>query len=153
LAPGLSAYVGFVIKPFSVAVQFHAVPSAAASAAGAGGLKTRLLTGGLVACVRLDLPIPKLAAVLPICVLGELGQFQALGNEPGPAEGFFGGAGGRLGVEIPLGSGFYINAAADLLWTLQSSLVTSSVLFLPSMAPGAVRGAAGGGSVGVGYAW
>jgi hypothetical protein len=150
---GLSAELGFVgARYFSVAGQFHAVPSATATGPTAGGLKTALVTGGLLACVRLDLPIPKLATVVPICVLGEAGWVELqTARVLSTAGGVSLGGGGRIGGEVAIGRA-YVSVLADLLWAMQPS---------PDQRPGAsgvpgsgyLKGPAGGGGVAVGYAF
>jgi len=151
---GLSAELGFVgARYFSLAGQVHAVPSVTATGPSAGGLKTALVTGGLLACVRLDLPIPKLAAVLPICVLGEAGWVElqtarALSNAGGVSLS----GGGRIGAEVAIGSAVYVSLSADLLAAMQPSPDQSQGPSGP-VSSGYLKGFAGGAGAAVGYSF
>jgi hypothetical protein len=111
---GLTVDAGFKLPLFSLAAQFHAVPSAAAVAPASSAL----YAGGLVACVRADGQISALALVFALCGLGEVGEIQNAGTGnygATPNKNPFGGGGGRVEVEFPIGRRVYIRAAGDFL--------------------------------------
>jgi hypothetical protein len=123
-AMGISADVGFRISSYSLAVQFHALPSATQGSGSTSSGNATLVAAGLVACWRIDAQIKAQMFVLAGCGLGEGGNIRRTppaGHATPVAGGPFGSFGGQIEAEIPFGS-VYVRVAGDVVGIGQSNL-------------------------------
>jgi hypothetical protein len=123
-AMGISADVGFRISSYSLAVQFHALPSATQGSGSTSSGVATLVAAGLVACWRIDAQIKAQPFVLAGCGLGEGGSIRRTppaGHATPVAGGPFGSFGGQIEAEIPFGS-VYVRVAGDVVGIGQSNL-------------------------------
>ena len=142
---GVAVDAGFRVGWFSLAAEFHWVPSASATTANGVDLSNTLAAGALVACGH----VGQRVAVLG-CLRGEAGGINRTPARSGAAAyqtSPYGGGGVRTGVEVPLASPVHLQVLADLLGVAEQSLKLRGSAVVPG---GLIGGVAGGFGAGLG---
>jgi hypothetical protein len=142
---GLTLDAGVRFGWFSVAGEFHWVPSAGTTTAnGVEVANTSFFAGALVACGRLGQRVVVLG-----CLVGEAG---AIERKPAGSLGGVGhalvpsaGGGARGGVEVPLTSPVYLQVSADLIGVANQSTKLHGAAVVPGGLVGGLAGAFGAG--------
>jgi hypothetical protein len=108
---GLTASAGARLRIASLALEGRAdFPVASSAVTGGGAISASLLVASLVPCVHLGLA--------QACLLGTVGALRGEGegvSDPRRDTRLYAAAGGRIGVEVPLGRLVALRAHADLL--------------------------------------
>ena len=143
---GVAVDAGVRMMWFSLAVEFHWVPSAGTTSATGIDLSDTLFAGALVACRHFGAHVTVMG-----CVLGEAGEIQRV---PAGLRGAAGrdvltqaGGGARIVVEVPLASPVHLQVLADLLGVAENRDKAHGRLVVPG---GVVGGVAGGLGAGLG---
>jgi hypothetical protein len=145
---GVALDAGARMGWFSIAAEFHWVPSAGPTLADLAGVDTTLIVGALVVCGHVGQRLMFVG-----CLLGEAGQIQ---RAPGRyvalqlPTGAYRGGGARAGIEIPVVSPLHFQVVADLLGVVEPHFKVHRTTVVPL---GAVGGLAGGLGAGLGAAF